>query len=238
MSIYDIIVAAINGATGTILNAICDITDDVFEASFIILVSDVFEAAPSLSPTEILLSSDEVDENMPALTMVGRLQTDDPNMDDLHSYLLVEGDGDDDNNSFVLVGDVLFSTVIFDYELQDEYNVRIQSADDGEGSLSTEKSFTIHINDLLELGMNDIMDDPGKLSIYPNPFTHTTVIEFSNPDKAKYRMYITDLAGKVVHFEGDIFSDKLELSRNDLPAGVYFVELRGERIYRGKLVIE
>jgi len=156
-------------------------------------------------------------------------------MDDSHTYLLLE---EDDFSSFVILGNVLFSTIIFDYETQDEYSVRVQSTDDGDGELTTEKSFTIKVNDLLEVGMNDLQGGAAGLSIYPNPFTHSTVIEFSNPDKTKYRMYITDLAGKVVLFEDNVLTSRIEFDRNDLPAGVYFVELRGQKIYRGILVIE
>jgi len=209
-----------------------------FEAAFVILVSDVFEAEPNLSPTDILLTSDAVDENMPALTMIGRLQTTDPNMDDLHSYLLAEGGGDDDNSSFVIVGDVVFSTVIFDYEMKDEYTIRVKTIDDGEGELTTEKSFTIVVNDLLELGVNDLQDNPGRLSIYPNPFTHTAMIQFPNPDNEKYRMYITDLAGKVIYLNENIYTDRIEFNRKDLPAGVYFVEMIGNSTYRGRVIVE
>jgi hypothetical protein len=209
-----------------------------FEEAFIILVTDVFEAEPNLSPTDINLTSNAVDENMPALTMIGRLQTTDPNMDDVHTYLLVEGDGDDDNISFVIVGDVLFSTVIFDYEIQDEYHVRIQTIDNGEGNLATEKAFTVVVNDVLELGVTDHQDNPGKLSIYPNPFMHSTMIEFPNPGKEKYRMSVTDLAGKVVYLQEGIATGQVEFSRKYMPAGVYFVELRGTEIYRGTLIVE
>ena len=104
--------------------------------------------------------------------------------------------------------------------------------------MTTEKSFTIQVNDLLELGVNDLEGGAERLSIYPNPFTHSTMIEFPNPDKEKFRMYITDLAGKVVRVEDNIYTDKLEITRENLPAGVYFVELKGDKIYRGKLVIE
>jgi hypothetical protein len=76
------------------------------------------------------------------------------------------------------------------------------------------------------------------LIIYPNPFNQTTVIEFPNPEKNAFKMYITNLAGKVVRFQDNIFTNQVELHRKNLPTGVYFVELQGDRIYRGKLVIE
>jgi len=208
------------------------------EEEFIILVKNVYESGVNSAPTDIILSAAVVDENKPPLTIIGRLDTDDPDISDLHTYILVEGDGDDENESFIIVGNVLFSAVMFDYETQTELHVRVRSSDNGSEVLTTEKSFTIIVNDLLEVGVNYLHGGAAGLSIYPNPFSHSTMLEFPNPDKAAFRMYITDLSGKVVYFEDNILTDKLGLNRHDLPAGVYFVELRGDRIYRGKLVIE
>jgi hypothetical protein len=209
-----------------------------YEKTFIILVNDVFEAAPNLSPTDITLSTVEIDENKSALTLIGRFQTTDPNMDDLHTYLMVEGTGDDDNGSFILVGDALFSAYVFDYEMKDEYHIRIRSTDNGEGSLTTEKTFTIGVNDLLELSLSEAANGTDGISIYPNPFTDATTFKFPNPDRARFRLTVTDLAGKVVNLEDNIYTDQIEFSRKDLPAGVYFVELRGDGIYRSRMVIE
>jgi hypothetical protein len=76
------------------------------------------------------------------------------------------------------------------------------------------------------------------LSIYPNPFSDITTIRFDNPGGSQYSLYITDLAGKVVYFENNIVDDRIEFSREGLPAGYYFVELRGPRLYRGRIIIE
>jgi len=77
-----------------------------------------------------------------------------------------------------------------------------------------------------------------KLGIYPNPFNRITTIRFDNTDGSKYRIYITDLTGKVVYFEDNIFTSRIEFNREELPAGYYFVELRGPRLLRGRMVIE
>ncbi|MBL7111867.1 MAG: T9SS type A sorting domain-containing protein [Bacteroidales bacterium] len=209
-----------------------------FEKTFILLVNDVFEAAPNLSPTDIMLSTIEIDENRPALTLIGRFQTNDPNMEDLHTYLMIEGEGDDNNNSFILVGDALFSAYMFDYEAKDEYNIRIRTMDNGEGSLTTEKTFTIVVNDLLELDINEVDDGTGRMAINPNPFTENTTIKFSNPDQARFRLSVTDLTGKVVYLKDNIYTDLIEFKRNELPAGMYFVEMKGDEIYRGRMIIE
>ena len=50
-------------------------------------------------------------------------------------------------------------------------------------------------------------------------------------------MYITDLTAKVVYFEDNIYTDRVEFSRKNLPYGVDFIELKGLYNYRGKIVI-
>lgn len=208
------------------------------EGSFIILVTDVNEGAGNLAPTDITLSFNSVDENKPLGTLIGRFQTEDPNEDDMHTYGLVEGLGGDDNNSFILLGDALISGEEFDYETKGEYKIRMRSRDDGDGRLSFEKAFTIYINDILETGtIRNEIENQG-LDIYPNPFSDKTMIKFENPAGEKYRMYITDLTGKVIYFEDNIFTNRIEFSREELPDGYYFVELRGPRLYRGKMVIK
>ena len=76
------------------------------------------------------------------------------------------------------------------------------------------------------------------LGIYPNPFTDRTVIIFENPNGDKYSMYITNLAGTVIYFEDNIYTDRIEFTRDGIPDGYYFIELRGPELYRGRMVIE
>jgi hypothetical protein len=79
--------------------------------------------------------------------------------------------------------------------------------------------------------------DPS-LTIYPNPFSDRTRIEFPNPGNLSYRMIITDLAGKVVRASGQITGSEIVLERRGLQPGIYIMELQGNKIYRGKLLIE
>jgi len=77
-----------------------------------------------------------------------------------------------------------------------------------------------------------------QLTIYPNPFKDRTIIEFSNPGNTSWRLVITDLAGKVVRTESNITSGEYEMDRGNLVPGTYIIEIRGENVYRGKLVVE
>ena len=76
------------------------------------------------------------------------------------------------------------------------------------------------------------------LRIYPNPASDRIVIEYPNMEYKKYKLILTDLAGKVVHYQDNIFTESIELSRGGISSGLYMIELSGPKIYRGKIVIE
>ncbi len=101
------------------------------------------------------------------------------------------------------------------------------------------------------------------ITVSPNPFTESTTITIPNSLITNYELKIIDITGKTVrtitnlnrHAELVSASPKspqqiatnLSGSRNDLQIviergnlkpGVYFIELRGDRVYRGKLIVE
>jgi len=76
-----------------------------------------------------------------------------------------------------------------------------------------------------------------ELDIYPNPFSNSTTIKFHNPGHAKYSLNIYDLAGKKVITQ-NVFSGNITINRGDIPSGIYLIELKGERIFHGNLIIE
>jgi len=88
-------------------------------------------------------------------------------------------------------------------------------------------------------GLNDRSDlSNNALLIYPNPFTDRTLIRFPNPGHTIYRLLINDLNGKIVRAIGNISGGSYELNSGGLPKGIYFIELRGKEIYRGKILIQ
>ena len=142
------------------------------EKAFIILVNDVNEV-----PTDLALSSSDVDENEPSGTAVGTFLSTDVDDGDSHTYTLVAGDGDDDNGSFAIDGNALETGAYFDYETKNEYSVRIRTTDSG--SLYYEESCTITVN--------DVNETPTDLSISSNSVPEnapdTTVVgTFSTTD--------------------------------------------------------
>jgi uncharacterized protein (TIGR02145 family) len=77
-----------------------------------------------------------------------------------------------------------------------------------------------------------------KLSINPVPFSDRTVITFGNPNGYPYTLYLMDLSGKVCRIVDNICTTEYTLEREDLGAGFYMVELRGDKVYRGRIIVE
>ncbi|MFA5916985.1 MAG: hypothetical protein WC850_01975 [Candidatus Gracilibacteria bacterium] len=112
-----------------------------FDKNFAVTINDVNE-----TPTDIAITGTTIDENLGAGAVVGTLSTTDQDVGDTHTYTLVTGTGDDDNGSFSISGSILVSDFDGNYEVKNNYTVRLRSTD--ALGLTTEKQFTITINDL------------------------------------------------------------------------------------------
>lgn len=112
------------------------------------------------NPTDISLSTTSVDENQVGGTVVATLSSTDADADlsDTHTYSLVSGTGDTDNDAFTLVSGSLKAAAVFDFETQESYEIRVQSTDRYGGTYT--EAFTISVNDLNEA--------PTQLSINTN----------------------------------------------------------------------
>ena len=114
-----------------------------FEKVFTLSVNDLNE-----DPINLLLSASSFEENIADASTIAILSSTDPDSSDTHTYSLVDGDGDTDNNAFTIVGDELKIKASPDYEIQDSYSVRLRTTDSG--GLSFDKAFTFAVNDLEE----------------------------------------------------------------------------------------
>ena len=103
---------------------------------------------PNNSPTNLLISSIVVDENLPIGTTVGSFSTQDPDASNTFTYTLVAGSGSTDNGAFAISGSNLLTAAIFNYEVKSNYSIRIQTVD--QGGLSTQKVFAIMVSDIDE----------------------------------------------------------------------------------------
>ncbi len=120
-----------------------------YEKILTIDVQDVNE-----SPTDIILSGDTVAENQSIGSTVGSISTGDPDVGNTFSYSFVSGAGDSDNASFTIDGSTLKTAAVFDFETKSSYSIRVRSTD--QSGLSVEKTFTINVANVTELGGIDV----------------------------------------------------------------------------------
>ena len=156
---------------------------------FAINVSNVNE-----TPTNILLSSTNIAENLPAGTKVGHFTTQDPDFNSTFTYTLVAGTGSGDNGSFSISGSNLLSAAIFNYEIKSNYSLRVQSTD--QGSLSTQKVFAINVT--------NIDEPPPSFSEAPTMSGSNMVIRWGSITNKKY----------TIHFSTNLFSGFSTLQSN------------------------
>ena len=98
-------------------------------------------------PNDIFLSNNIILEKEDAGSFVGEFSPADLDPEDSHTFALVPGEGADDNASFVLDGENLFTAEVFDWEIKNSYTIRVITSD---GEFSYEKSFKITIEKLIE----------------------------------------------------------------------------------------
>ena len=97
-------------------------------------------------PTDISLSDDSVGDGQPVGTIVGVLSSAGLLSVADYTYSLVEGDGSDDNGSFVIVGNELITDAVVDAAGQDSYSIRVRSND--YAGQFVEQVFVISVVDL------------------------------------------------------------------------------------------
>ena len=94
-------------------------------------------------PTDLTFSSSNVEEHRAQGTVVGLLGAVDPDSSDTHTFTLVAGAGDDDNDKFQIVGRELRTGHIFDSAVDATLSIRVMG-NDGNGGTYT-RVFTIGV---------------------------------------------------------------------------------------------
>ena len=110
------------------------------------------------SPIDLVLTGVTLPENNAIGHLVGLVQMAGLGGDQSMVLELVAGAGATDNDSFALIGNALYATHSFDYEVQSEYGIRIRGAD--QEGYSLEKAFLISVADVEEalVARNDLLE--------------------------------------------------------------------------------
>ena len=98
----------------------------------------------NVAPTDLLLSNKIVLENLPIGNAVGVFTSVDPNrFGNTFAYTLVAGATANDNSQFQILGDVLQTGSVFNFEVKSSYAIRVRTTD--AGGKFFEKDFKISI---------------------------------------------------------------------------------------------
>ena len=81
------------------------------------------------APTGIDLAASSISENVATGTTIGTFSTYDYDAGDTFTYSFTDNGTYPDNGSFIIVGNVLKSKVVFDYETKSVYLIRVRSTD-------------------------------------------------------------------------------------------------------------
>lgn len=167
-----------------------------FEKSFTITVIDQNDV-----PTAIELSSNRIEENRPAGTIVGSFKTLDEDVADAHSYTFVVADGFENGSNFEIVGSQLRSKKVFDFEGRNEYKLKIRT-NDGKGGEFTD-DFTIAIVDINEAPTDLILANTPEVIIGSPAGTLVSLIQVVDPDLQDVHRF--ELAGSAEGLDNGFF---------------------------------
>jgi len=86
--------------------------------------------------------------------------------------------------------------------------------------------------------INELGEEVEKLMIYPNPLVYKSNVAFPNKTNQKYRLVVVDASGRVVRIIENITGNNVIINREQLKPGVHIINLSGEKIYKGKLLVK
>ncbi|MFL0771128.1 MAG: SwmB domain-containing protein, partial [Prochlorococcus sp.] len=159
-----------------------------FSKPIILRVNDLQE---NTAPSDLLLSESNLDENIVAGSPVAILSSVDINTEDTHSYSLVDGDGDTDNDLFTIDGDQLKIIESPDFEQQSAYDIRLQSTDSG--GLSHSKTVKLFVNDINEGAAPDFASILGdEIAIQ-----FSALLGESVPSKRRFRVTVDNRVAQI-----------------------------------------
>ncbi|MBL7111124.1 MAG: cadherin domain-containing protein [Bacteroidales bacterium] len=143
----------------------------------------------NLPPSEIYISDSTLLEDQPAGSYIGKFSTYDADSAGTFVYSLVAGEGADDNISFTISHDSLFSAEVLDYDVKVIYNLRVRSTDSEEDTLWAEKKFRVHVTALDNEAPTDISLDNNAVAEAQPAGTFVGKLTTTDPDEGDTHIY-------------------------------------------------
>ena len=137
-----------------------------------------FEVTDNSLVTDLSLSIESIDENLSSGTLTATLSHNDPDEGQTHTFSLVSGEGDTDNDDFLISGNELTVNARYDYEVTQSVSLRLKVVDSKNGAFE----------EAITLAINDKNDDPTDIalngsSVVENSATGTVIGSFTTTDQ-------------------------------------------------------
>ncbi|WP_269613299.1 ELWxxDGT repeat protein [Prochlorococcus marinus] len=159
------------------------------------------------APTGISLTASSFDENINANSTIAVLASTDADATDSHTYSLINGTGDTDNNAFIIDGSSLKIKASPDYETKSSYNIRLKTLDSG--GKNFDNSFTLLVNNLND-SPTDIVLDSNQFNENINSYTTVSTLSTIDQDDSDSHIY------SLVNGVGDSDNSFVKIDGNQL----------------------
>ncbi len=157
-----------------------------------------FELLTNYQPTSLTISNLMVLENELNPVVGGFTTVDQDNT--MHTYSLINGDGDEDNANFSITGDSLFVVGTFDFETKASYNVRVSVND---GSCTFEEKFVVIVVNVGDAPTNIFVSDS---VIDENMPAGSVIGQFTSEDADVGETYMYSLVAGAGDTDNGIFN--------------------------------
>ena len=172
-------------------------------------------------PTQLELDKGGVYEGNDTLEAIGRFYTTDPDATDAFTYSLVTGAGSEDNDHFKISQDQLFASIVFDYDQQQIYHIRVASNDGRGGTI--EKPFEINV-----LNIPNEKRTVFSQVITPNNDGNNDYFLIENISSlSNYELYIYNSEQELV-YQTTNYNNDWNGNAKSLPEGTYYFVLKTE----------
>ncbi len=182
---------------------------------------------PNTVPTDISLSGIDFNNPIPKNKFFAKIQTNDADNGDIHTYTLKSGVGDTDNGKFLIKNDSIFTTN-FAYKTQETYNIRLETWD-GKFGGRLEKTFSLVFpnqtpTDISIVGLNFLKGN------YPNGLlAFLKGIDADVQDKHTFEFVTTTGIESQDNFKFSIRGDSLFTNRLTVETqGTYLIKIRAD----------
>ncbi|QNF31330.1 T9SS type A sorting domain-containing protein (plasmid) [Adhaeribacter swui] len=163
-------------------------------------------------PTAILFSG-SITENINFAGIVGKFTTIDADAEEEHIYYLVPGEGDADNDKFLIIGNELEIHTWPNYEIQNIYHIRVRTDDQRGGVL--EKAFAIPVKEINEAPLGIVLS-PSAIEENNLPGAVVGLLSVMDEDTLDQHTY------RLVAGAGDEDNAAFTLAGNELRAAISF----------------